>query len=113
MTTWTKIGMNAANTPAAALWVATNTPDLPSMRSTQYIWLGLTVLIGISLGFHHFRTGIFSQPFFQLLLGQNLNVFLPQISSPSFHNTLGSACTIALLFGFFTTLNGSPPMLQK
>ncbi|APD48579.1 hypothetical protein KQ302_09825 [Synechococcus sp. CS-602] len=75
------------------------------MRSTQYIWLGLTVLIGI-LWVFIIQNWIFLN-LFSALLGQNLNVFLPQISSPSF-TILWISCTIALLFWIFTTLNGKP-----
>jgi len=76
------------------------------MRSTQYIWLGLTVLIGI-LWVFIIQNWIFLN-LFSALLGQNLNVFLPQISSPSF-TILWISCTIALLFWIFTTLNGKAP----
>jgi len=66
-----RIGYEMQPTPlAAALCVALPTHLNTAFRceSTQYIWLGLTVLIGILLGFHHSELDFFST-FFQLWLG--------------------------------------------
>ncbi|MGB5136823.1 MAG: hypothetical protein WBN89_16820 [Prochlorococcaceae cyanobacterium] len=75
------------------------------MRSTQYISLGVTFMVGILWVF--IAQNLIFLNVFSALLGPDLTVFLPQISSPSF-TVLWLSCIIALFFWIFITWNGKP-----
>lgn len=75
------------------------------MRSKQYIYLGISFFIGI-LWIFIAQNWVFLN-IFSALLGQDLSVFLPQISSPSF-TVLWFSCITALGIWIVTTLNGKP-----
>ncbi len=75
------------------------------MRSKQYIYLGISIFIGIIWVFIA-QNWIFLN-IFSTVLGQDLNVFLPQISSPSF-TVLWFSCITTLGIWIVTTLNGKP-----
>lgn len=75
------------------------------MRTTQYIWLGVTIMVGILWVFIA-QNWIFLNVF-SALLGPDLTVFLPQISSPSF-TVLWFSCITALFLWIFITWNGKP-----
>ena len=75
------------------------------MLSKQYIYLGISVLFGILWVFIA-QEWIFLNVF-STLLGRDLDVFLPQISRPSF-TALWFSCITALGIWIVTTLNGKP-----
>jgi hypothetical protein len=75
------------------------------MRSKQYIYLGISFFIGI-LWIFIAQNWVFLN-IFSALLGQDLTVYLPRISSPSF-TVLWFSCITALGIWIVTTLNGKP-----
>ena len=75
------------------------------MRSKQYIYLGISFFIGI-LWIFIAKNWVFLN-IFSALLGQDLTVYLPRISSPSL-TVLWLSCITALGIWIVTTLNGKP-----
>ena len=75
------------------------------MRSTQFLWLGISFLAGIVWVFIA-QSWVFLN-FFSALLGQDMNVFLTEVSSPSF-TFLWFSCIAALALWIFITASSKP-----
>ena len=78
------------------------------MRTTQYIWLGISVMFGIIWVFLA-QSWLFLNIFAGLLVGPGLNLedYLQTGSSPSF-SVLWFSCLVALLIWLFATTTSRP-----
>jgi membrane protease YdiL (CAAX protease family) len=78
------------------------------MRTTQYIWLGISVMLGIIWVFLA-QSWLFLNIFAGLLVGPGLNLedYLQTGSSPSF-SVLWFSCLVALLIWLFATTTSRP-----
>ena len=78
------------------------------MRTTQYVWLGISVMGGILWVFLA-QSWLFLNIFPGLLVGPGLNLedYLQTGSSPSF-TMLWLSCLVALMIWLFTTITAKP-----